>query len=164
MILIFTGDGSISICLDTAAKRRSNVFVILRLAGMTTSSVSPFFTSRGIFSPSRMLDKDSVRSSRTLSLCERYSSLIFLMRRRRSELDICSGSPSTRAETLTSMMMPRTPEGTIKEVSFTSAAFSPKIARSSFSSGASSVSDLGVILPTRMSPGLTSAPTRITPS
>ena len=61
------------------------------------------------------------------------------------------------------MMMPATPEGTTSEVSFTSAAFSPKIARRSFSSGASSVSDLGVILPTRMSPGFTSAPMRMTP-
>ncbi len=69
-----------------------------------------------------------------------------------------------RAETLTSIIIPRTPEGTTKDVSFTSAAFSPKIARRSFSSGASSVSDLGVILPTKMSPGLTSAPTRMTPS
>src|SRR5512132_2481528 len=56
------------------------------------------------------------------------------------------------------------PLGTVSEVSFTSAAFSPKIARSKRSSGASSVSLFGVILPTRMSPGFTSAPTRITPS
>ncbi len=52
----------------------------------------------------------------------------------------------------------------MSEVSFTSAAFSPKMARSSRSSGASSVSLFGVILPTRMSPGFTSAPTRMTPS
>ena len=56
------------------------------------------------------------------------------------------------------------PEGTVSEVSFTSAAFSPKMARRRRSSGASSVSLLGVILPTRMSPGFTSAPTRMTPS
>ena len=37
----------------------------------------------------------------------------------------------------------------------TSPAFSPKIARSSFSSGVSWVSPFGVTLPTRMSPGLT---------
>ena len=41
------------------------------------------------------------------------------------------------------------------EVSFTSPAFSPKMARSSFSSGESCVSPFGVILPTRMSPDLT---------
>ena len=52
----------------------------------------------------------------------------------------------------------------MSDVSFTSAAFSPKIARRRRSSGASSVSHLGVILPTRMSPGFTSAPTRMTPS
>jgi len=61
------------------------------------------------------------------------------------------------------MMMPVTPDGTTSEVSLTSAAFSPKMARRSFSSGASSVSDFGVILPTRMSPGFTSAPMRMTP-
>src|ERR1700748_2567617 len=38
------------------------------------------------------------------------------------------------------------------------------MARNNRSSGASSVSDFGVILPTRMSPGFTSAPTRTTPS
>ncbi len=37
------------------------------------------------------------------------------------------------------------------------------MARRSFSSGAKSVSLLGVILPTRMSPGLTSAPIRTIP-
>ncbi len=56
------------------------------------------------------------------------------------------------------------PDGTFSEESFTSAALSPKIARRSRSSGASSVSLFGVILPTRMSPGFTSAPMRITPS
>ena len=44
------------------------------------------------------------------------------------------------------------------EVSRTSAAFSPKIARSSFSSGVIGLSPFGVTLPTRMSPGFTSAP------
>jgi hypothetical protein len=50
------------------------------------------------------------------------------------------------------------PEGTRSEVSFTSEAFSPKIARSSFSSGVSWVSPLGVTLPTSTSPASTSAP------
>ena len=39
-----------------------------------------------------------------------------------------------------------------------SRAFSPKMARSSFSSAVSSVSPLGVTLPTRMSPGPTQVP------
>ena len=46
-----------------------------------------------------------------------------------------SCSLSMREETLTSMMMPATPDGTTSDVSFTSAAFSPKMARRSFSSG-----------------------------
>ena len=45
-------------------------------------------------------------------------------------------------ETRTSWTMPVQPEGTRSEVSFTSAAFSPKMARSRRSSGASSVSHL----------------------
>ena len=49
------------------------------------------------------------------------------------------------------------------EVSFTSDAFSPNIALRSFSSGESCVSPFGVILPTRMSPGSTSAPTYTIP-
>jgi hypothetical protein len=51
-----------------------------------------------------------------------------------------------------------TPGGTRSEVSRTSEAFSPKMARSSFSSGVIGLSPFGVILPTRMSPGFTSAP------
>ena len=50
------------------------------------------------------------------------------------------------------------PDGTRSEVSFTSDAFSPKIARSSFSSGVSWVSPFGVTLPTSTSPASTSAP------
>ena len=52
------------------------------------------------------------------------------------------------------MTLPCTPCGTRSEVSFTSRAFSPKIARSRRSSAVSSVSPFGVILPTRMSFGL----------
>ena len=44
------------------------------------------------------------------------------------------------------------------EVSRTSEAFSPKMARRSFSSGVMGTSPFGVILPTRMSPARTSAP------
>ena len=64
--------------------------------------------------------------------------------------------PSRRrrgVNTWTSMTVPSMPGGTRSEVSFTSDAFSPKIARSSFSSGVSWVSPFGVTLPTRMSPG-----------
>src|SRR5206468_193872 len=55
------------------------------------------------------------------------------------------------------------PGGTVSDVSRTSPAFSPKIARSSFSSGVSCVSPFGVILPTRISPGFTFAPIRTIP-
>ena len=65
--------------------------------------------------------------------------------------------------TLTSTIVPASPCGTRSEVSLTSLAFSPKIARSSLSSAVSSVSPFGVTFPTRISPGLTSAPILIIP-
>ena len=49
-------------------------------------------------------------------------------------------------------------------MSRTSDAFSPKMARSSFSSGVIGLSPLGVTLPTRMSPGWTSAPMATMPA
>ena len=69
-----------------------------------------------------------------------------------------SFSTPRREKTRTSSTVPDTPGGTFSDVSRTSAAFSPKIARNSFSSGVIGVSPFGVTLPTRMSPGLTSAP------
>ena len=69
-----------------------------------------------------------------------------------------SFSTPSRVKICTSMMVPDTELGTRKELSLTSAAFSPKIARKSFSSGVNCVSPLGVTLPTKMSPPLTSAP------
>ena len=74
-----------------------------------------------------------------------------------------SSSPSSRVKTFTSTMMPLSPWGTFREVSRTSRAFSPKMARSRRSSAVRSVSPLGVTLPTRMSPARTSAPTRMMP-
>ena len=70
---------------------------------------------------------------------------------------------SSRLNSLMSTTLPYSPCGRRRLESFTSRAFSPKMARSSFSSGLSSVSPLGVILPTRMSPGATSAPMRTMP-
>jgi hypothetical protein len=49
-------------------------------------------------------------------------------------------------------------------VSRTSEAFSPKMARSSFSSGVIGLSPFGVTLPTRMSPARTSAPMKTMPA
>ena len=74
-----------------------------------------------------------------------------------------NSASESRSKTWTLTTLPRSPWGTRRLVSFTSRAFSPKIARSSRSSAVSSVSPLGVILPTRMSPALTSAPTRMMP-
>ncbi len=61
------------------------------------------------------------------------------------------------------MIVPVIPGGTRNDESFTSFAFSPKIAVSSFSSGDNSVSPFGVILPHRISPAFTLAPTRTMP-
>ena len=62
------------------------------------------------------------------------------------------------------MTRPPEPWGTLRDVSRTSRAFSPKMARSRRSSAVSSVSPFGVTLPTSTSPGNTSAPTRMMPS
>ncbi len=138
--------------------------MILRFAGMIFSPVSTLTTSSGIFSPSRMLLSASVRLSWSVWRFSLNSSSICLSCCRFSRELSLARLVVFRDETLTSMTIPYVPLGTRSEVSRTSAAFSPKIARSRRSSGASSVSVFGVILPTRMSPGLTSAPTRITPS
>ena len=95
--------------------------------------------SRIAFSSSRSLARRSI-SARSIAIA-------------RSSL-----STPRRLKTRTSTTVPCTPGGTLSEVSRTSAAFSPKIARSSFSSGVIGVSPLGVTLPTRMSPAFTSAP------
>ena len=68
-----------------------------------------------------------------------------------------------REKTCAPITVPVTPGGTRSEVSRTSPAFSPKIARSSRSSGESWVSPFGVILPTSTSSGPTSAPMRTIP-
>ncbi len=68
-----------------------------------------------------------------------------------------------REKIFTPTMMPSMPGGQMSDASLTSPAFSPKIARSSFSSGVSCVSPFGVTLPTRMSPGFTFAPMRMMP-
>ncbi len=62
-----------------------------------------------------------------------------------------------------SMTMPSTPDGTSRLSFLTSSPARPKIACSSFSSGVSSLFDLGETLPTRMSPGTTKVPMRTMP-
>ena len=61
-------------------------------------------------------------------------------------------------KTCTSTTTPEYPVGNLKDESFTSAAFSEKIALSNFSSGVIGESPLGETFPTRMSPCLTSEP------
>ena len=72
-------------------------------------------------------------------------------------------SPFSLVNILTSTMIPVSPWGTLSDVSLTSLAFSPKIALRRLSSAVSSVSPLGVTLPTSISFERTSAPIRITP-
>jgi len=74
-----------------------------------------------------------------------------------------SRSRPSREKTCAAMTVPTMPGETRSDVSLTSPAFSPKIALKSFSSGESCVSPLGVILPTKISPGFTSAPIRTMP-
>ena len=88
-----------------------------------------------------------ISSWRFFSIISRSSASIDLAR--------SSFSMPLREKILTPTMMPSMPGGQTSEASRTSPAFSPKMARSSFSSGVSCVSPFGVTLPTRMSPGLT---------
>jgi hypothetical protein len=85
-----------------------------------------------------------------------------LARRSISSRSIASARSSLstpwRLNTRTSTTVPVHARRQRSEVSRTSEAFSPKMARSSFSSGVIGLSPFGVILPTRMSPGFTSAP------
>ena len=74
-------------------------------------------------------------------------------------IDLSSFSIPCLLNTLTSITTPALPEGNLSEESLTSVAFSPKIDLKSFSSGLDDVSLFGVTLPTKMSPGFTSAPT-----
>ena len=74
-----------------------------------------------------------------------------------------NSSPFSLVNTFASTMIPYSPCGTFKEVSRTSLAFSPKIARNSLSSAVSSVSPFGVTFPTKISPARTSAPIRMIP-
>ena len=62
-----------------------------------------------------------------------------------------------------SITIPLSDGGAFNEASLTSPALSPNIALNNFSSGVGSDSPFGVILPIRMSPGVTSAPTLIIP-
>ena len=62
------------------------------------------------------------------------------------------------------MTLPDSPCGTLSDVSRTSRAFSPKIARSSRSSGVSSVSPLGVTLPDEVVAGVDLRPDPDDPS
>ena len=65
-----------------------------------------------------------------------------------------NSSRFSRVNILTSTTTPPSPCGTRSDVSRTSRAFSPKIARSSRSSAVSSVSPFGVTLPTKISSGI----------
>ena len=73
-------------------------------------------------------------------------------------------STPCRLKTRTSTTVPVTPGGRRSEVSRTSEAFSPKMARRSFSSGVIGLSPFGVTLPTRISPGMISAPMATMPA
>ena len=74
-------------------------------------------------------------------------------------IDLSSFSIPCLLNTLTSITTPVLPDGNFREESLTSVAFSPNIDLTSFSSGLDDVSLLGVTLPTKISPGFTSAPT-----
>jgi len=123
----------------------------------------PFFKAEDKILPKRISSSFSL----AVSVIILISSSLFFSRVSISRSSIIlvrsSLSRPLLEKTLASITIPSTPGGTFNEESFTSPAFSPNIALSSFSSGDSCVSPFGVILPTRISPGLTSAPNLIIP-
>ena len=74
-----------------------------------------------------------------------------------------NSSPFSLESSRISTTTPLEPWGIVSDVSLTSLAFSPNIALKSFSSAGGSVSPLGAVLPTNISPGPTSEPIIITP-
>ena len=103
----------------------------------------------------------STRMSFRSSILAAYSSSILA----RITLSCCFEARvfTAREKSFLSMTTPVNEGLAFNEESFTSPALSPKMARSSFSSGEGSLSPLGEILPIRMSPGSTLAPTRMIP-
>ena len=103
----------------------------------------------------------STRISFRSSTFASYSSSIFA----RITLSFCLEARvlMAREKSFLSITTPLNDGFAFSEESFTSPALSPKMARSSFSSGEGSLSPFGEILPIRISPGSTRAPTRMIP-
>ncbi len=161
-ILFWVASSFVSQCAWACASMASWGFLIFLPAAMMMSPVAVSTTSASIFSFRKVPDSFATRSFSSWAICAcalRSSSRAAFWASDRSV-----SSSWLFVDTCTLMTMPVVPGGTLSEVSRTSAAFSPKIARKRRSSGESSVSPFGVTLPTRMSPGLTSAPTRTMPS
>jgi len=108
----------------------------------------PFFKAEDKILPKRISSSFSL----AVSVIILISSSLFFSRVSISRSSIIlvrsSLSRPLLEKTLASITIPSTPGGTFNEESFTSPAFSPNIALSSFSSGDSCVSPFGVILPT----------------
>ena len=111
--------------------------------------------------PSVSVRSLSTRMSFKSSILAAYSSSILAS----TTLSCCFEARvlTARENSFLSITTPVSDGLAFNEESLTSPALSPKIARSSFSSGDGSLSPLGEILPMRMSPGSTRAPTRMIP-
>ena len=147
---------------STAARFRfaSTALVTLRPSSRT-GSITPRLRQSEIVCRCRSALSSSSRTSVMRAISSRS---VWRSSPIRWPCSLSRSGPSIRREKIfTSITVPDIPGERRREESFTSLAFSPKIAVSSFSSGESSVSPLGVILPTRMSPLLTWAPMRTMP-
>ena len=129
------------------------------------------------FLPAAMISREA-KSSTRLEVCPSVSLSNLSINTLRSCSFFLLYSPSIRSvislislrflskfleKSLVSITTPRNEGEALREASFTSLALSPKIARRRRSSGVGSDSPLGVILPTRMSPGTICAPMRTIP-
>src|SRR3990167_1960738 len=134
------------VATSSSAGRMSNQWNFSTAARWALSIFVPLANFCGPPLATRPFSSFSIRSKASASTMRSWS---FRSRRKRlsSSSMICWARLSrwmpSRVNTCTSITVPDEPWSTRSEVSFTSEAFSPKMARSSFSSGVSVVSPLG---------------------
>ena len=154
---------SITVLIESSLVLREKISFSLKDSSFSAERTSPFFTP---FPLTAFLDFNSSHSL-VLVACSTTpassSASFFDWSRWSCSIAWVLSSFSTPSLVKTSTPITVPFELDLCDVSFTSDAFSPKIALNNFSSGESWVSPLGVIFPTKMSPGSTSAPTYTIP-
>ena len=155
--LIWDKEDSLS-CSSTDILNKSETGKLLIISSVKTVFASTSLTFLLIFVPFNIDDNLCFILLSKISSSTFLSSWTLSISARSIVIDLSSLSIPCLLNTLTSTTIPPLPLGIFNDVSVTSIAFSPNIDLNSFSSGPDAVSPLGVTLPTKISPGLTSAP------